>query len=396
MYGYERETTPNLERVAAEGVRFELAYAPSSTTAPSHATFFTSLHPITHRVTRNGRVLLPAHQTLAERLRERGWTTAGFVSTYVLNGRFGFGQGFEVWDDEFDPATVAQGRRGDANTRRVLDWLERGRDDQRPFFLFVHYFDPHWPYAPPPEFAGRFPLAPGPGAELRAQVARYDAEIAFTDQQIGELLAGLDRLGLANATVVAITADHGEGLMQHGLLGHGVQIYEEQVRVPLLLRWPGHLPAGRVVEGAVSLIDLAPTLLELAGVAPSGEAMQGRSLVPVLLGSERVDPTRAIFLYRREYEPGREEGLTVAGEKFGVRLGDFKLVLGPEEGTRELFDLQHDPQEREELTAAEPVRAAELEKRIADWLAENRRDVTAPDPTSHEDLERLRALGYVK
>jgi arylsulfatase A-like enzyme len=173
VYGYERKTTPNLERVAAEGVRFALAYAPSSTTAPSHATLFTSLYPITHRVTRNGRVLLPVHQTLAERVRERGWTTAGFVSSYVLNGRFGFGQGFEVWDDEFDPATAtapkenwsgadvaAVDRRGDATARRALAWLEGGRDQERPFFLFVHFYDPHSPYVPPPEFADRFPRRP--------------------------------------------------------------------------------------------------------------------------------------------------------------------------------------------------------------------------------------------
>jgi arylsulfatase A-like enzyme len=184
--------------------------------------------------------------------------------------------------------------------------------------------------------------------------------------------------------------------MQHGQMGHGVQLYEEQVRVPLLLRWPGQLPAGRVVEGAVSLIDLAPTLLELMGLSSAVDGMQGRSLVPQLEGIASVDSERPTFLYRREFEPGVVDGQAVAGEKFGVRLGDFKLVLGPTEGTRELFDVLHDPREREELAAAEPARAAELEKRIADWLAEYRRDVTAPDVTSDEDLERLRALGYVK
>jgi arylsulfatase A-like enzyme len=410
VYGYERETTPNLERVAAEGVRFALAYAPSSTTAPSHATLFTSLHPITHRVLRNGRVLLPLHETLAERVRERGWVTAGFVSSFVLAERFGYAQGFETWDDDFDPATattnrkawqvgddvVAVDRRGDATTERVLAWLEKDGDESRPFFLFVHYFDPHAPYVPPSELASRFPPADGPSPGLRAQVARYDAEIAFADQQVGRLLAALDRLGLAADTLVAITADHGEGLMQHGLMGHGAQLYEEQVRVPLLLRWPGHLPAGRVIEDAVSLIDLAPTLLELAGVPSADGNMQGRSLASLLAGSASLDPERPIFLYRREFEPGQVEGRRVAGEKYGVRLGDFKLVLGPEEGTRELFDVLHDPREREELAAAEPARAAELEKRIADWLAESKREMTAPDAVSEEDLERLRALGYVK
>ena len=409
VYGYERETTPNLERVAEQGVRFALAYAPSSTTGPTHATLFTSLHPITHRVSRNGRVLLPVHETLAERLRERGFATAGFVSSFVLAERFGYAQGFDSWDDEFDPATAttdreawrkadvaAVDRRGDATTARVLAWLEGAREETKPFFLFVHYFDPHMPYAPPPELARRFPPADGAGQNLPALVARYDAEIAFADQQIGALLAALDRLGLADDTLVAITADHGEGLMQHGQMGHGVQLYEEQVRVPLLLRWPGRLPAGRVVEGAVSLIDLAPTLLELAGARDAGGVMQGESLAPVLADPSAVAPGRPIFLYRREFAPGRVDGQRVAGEKYGVLVGDWKLVLGPEEGTRELFDVLHDPRERDERSAAEPARAAELEQRITEWLATHERDTTAPDATSEEELERLRALGYVK
>ena len=166
---------------------------------------------------RNGRILLPAHQTLAERLTERGYHTAGFVSSYVLADRFGLGQGFQLWDDEFEPATAtsskegwhAEGvdavdRRGDATTGRALS--EHGRDETRPFFLFVHYFDPHSPYAPPPEFVRRFPPAGGPGSRLRSLVARYDAEIAFTDAQIGVLLAGLDRLGLADEDLERLRA----------------------------------------------------------------------------------------------------------------------------------------------------------------------------------------------
>ena len=409
MYAYERETTPNLAHVAEQGVKFALAYAPSSTTGPSHASLFTSLYPITHRVLRNGRVLVPENETLAERLHARGYASAGFVSSFVLAQRFGFAQGFDRWDDEFDPSTAtmnpavwqskgasAVDRRGDATTRRVLDWLEHGRDPAKPFFLFVHYFDPHMPYVPPPEITSRFPPADDPSQGFRSLVARYDGEIAFADEQVGAVLAALDRLGLAENTLVAITADHGEGLMQHGQMEHGVQLYEEQVRVPLLLRWPGHLEAGRVIESPVSLIDLAPTLLELLGAPVSDGVMQGQSLAPVVLGRAQVDPTRPIFFYRREFEPGVVEGQRVAGEKYGIRLGDWKLVIGPAEGTRELFDVLHDPRERDERSAAEPARAAELEQRLRRWLAEYQRDGAAPDASSDEEVERLRALGYVK
>jgi arylsulfatase A-like enzyme len=418
VYGYERATTPNLEKLAAGGVRFAMAYAPSATTGPSHATLFTGLHPITHRVVKNGRVLTPPHETLAERLRAHGWATAGVVSSYVLDARFGYAQGFDVWDDDFDPASATvrnekwEGapvevfdRRADATTAHAVAWLDGRsertagppRDASRPFFLFVHYFDPHAPYVPPAELARAFPPADGPGAGLPALRARYDAEIAFADQQLGVLLDALDARGLAEDTIVAVTADHGEGLMQHGLLMHGAQIYEEQVRVPLVLRWPARLPAGRVVEGAVALIDLPPTLLELAGVpAGDGGAMQGRSLVPLLEGRAAPDPAEPIFLFRQHYERGFDSGVPVAGEQYGVRIGDFKLIVGPDEGTRQLFDVARDPRERRNLAAEQPERAAQLEQRIADWRSRYTRDETAPEAISPEDMERLRALGYVQ
>jgi arylsulfatase A-like enzyme len=400
VYGYERETTPNLERLAEQGVLFSRAYAPAPTTGPSHATLFTSLHPITHRVVKNGRVLMSAHVTLAERLHARGWTTAGFVSSYVLDARFGWDQGFERWDDDFDRVSattmVPSGagaevfdRTADATTRRAVAWLEGERDASRPFFLFVHYMDPHEPWVAPPEFVQRFRTADLPLDGMSGLIARYDAEIAFTDHQIGELFAALDRLGLARNTLVAVSADHGEGLMQHGELNHGTQLYEEQVRVPLLLRWPRRLPAGRVVDGAVSLIDVAPTLLALAGVAPEpGDATQGRSLVPVIEGGETIDPAQPIFLFR----PDNSE---IPGEQYAVRQGDWKLVVGPGEGARELFDLTRDPGERDDQAASQPARAQELEDRIRAWLREDGRPDVDPGQVSQEDLERLRALGYV-
>jgi len=410
VYGYERDTTPNLAKFAAEGVRFALAYAPSATTGPTHATLFTSLHPITHRVVKNGRVLTPPHVTLAERLRAGGWLTAGVVSSYVLDARFGYAQGFDHWDDDFDPASATvrneawEGaevevfdRTAAATTARTVDWLDGPRDAGRPFFLFVHYFDPHAPWVPPAELAHAFPPAEAAGGGLRVLVARYDAEIAFADAQVGALLAALEERGLAENTLVAITSDHGEGLMQHGHLLHGAQIFEEQVRVPLLLRWPRRLPAGRVIEGPVSLIDLAPTLLELVGLGPEpGVPVHGRSLVPVLEGREAVDPEAPIFLFRQHYERGTDSGTPVAGEQYGVRAGDWKLIFGPEEGTRLLFDVARDPRERRDLAAEQPERAEELLRLIAAWRLEHTRPETAPDAVSEEDLERLRALGYVQ
>jgi arylsulfatase A-like enzyme len=400
VYGYGRETTPTLERLAEEGVLFALAYAPAPTTGPSHATLFTSLYPITHRVVKNGRVLQPAHTTLAEQLRARGYTTAGVVSSYVLDARFGWDQGFEVFDDDFARETAttmvpSEGgvevfdRTADATTQRAVAWLEAERDRSRPFFLFVHYMDPHTPWVAPQEFVSRFRTPDLPADGVSGLIARYDAELAFTDHQLGELLAALERLGLGEDTLVAVTADHGEGLMQHGELHHGTQLYEEQMRVPLVLRFPRRLPAGLVIDGPVSLIDLPPTLLELLGVPPSaGEVMQGRSLVPRIEAREPPDPERPVFLFR----PSNSE---IPGEQYAVRVGDWKLIRGPGEGRRELFDLARDPREREDRAAAEAERVEELERRIDDWLRQHERGDAAPDPVSPEDLERLRALGYV-
>jgi arylsulfatase A-like enzyme len=406
-YGYSRETTPTLERVAAEGVRFAVAYAPSATTGPTHATLFTSLYPPSHGVLKNGIALAPPYVTLAERLRERGYTSAAFVSSFVLDPKFGWDQGFDAFDAEFAPegetwhGATWEGRpvgvfdrRADATIARARAWLERGRDASRPFFLFVHLFDPHKPYVPPEEYARRFPPAEQDSDDLRVTIAKYDAEIAFADAQLGELLAALEALGLARDTLLLVTADHGEGLMQHGHLEHGVHIYEEQVRVPLLVRWPARLAAGRVVESAVSLVDVVPTVLELLG-APPAEGLGGTSLVPELDGKARLDPTRPIFLYRQLFPPTVVESTPVRGEKFGVRIGAWKYILGPEEGSKELYDLSQDPGERTNRFPLDPQRADFLASRMESWRASLPRAAAGPG-VSEEDREKLRALGYTE
>jgi arylsulfatase A-like enzyme len=361
---------------------------------------FTSLAPITHRVVKNGRQLQPSLETLAERFGAAGWETAGFVSSYVLDSRFGWDQGFAHWDDEFEPETAtamvpaesgpeAFDRRATETTRRTLAWVEREWQRDRPFFVFVHYMDPHEPWVAPQQFLRRLRTPDLPQDGISGMVARYDAEIAFVDHQLGVLVRNLDKLGLGENTIVAVVADHGEGLLDHGELNHGTQLYEEQVRVPLLLRWPLGLPSGQVVDGPVSLVDLAPTLLDLAGVPPASKAkMQGRSLVPRIQGEEAANEDAPVFLFR----PDNTE---IPGEQYAVRVGDWKLIVGPDAGARELFDLSRDPGEQNDLSAQEPARVEALDRKIHDWLAAHRRGDVVPDSVSQEDLERLRALGYV-
>ncbi|MCZ6893888.1 MAG: sulfatase, partial [Gammaproteobacteria bacterium] len=301
VYGYELDTTPNLRRFAEQGARFELAYSPTSTTGPTHASLFTSVYPMEHGLVRNGLPLVDRFITLAEHLHEGGYQTAGVVSSYVLAGKFGYGQGFDFYDDRIDPATSRMrmegqeqediefgfDRPGSETTRHAIEWLDRERDPQRPFFLFLHYFDPHSPYAPPEPFLSRFAPSEEHPDPLDVSVGRYDGDIAFTDYQIGLFLDALEERGLEDNTIVVIVGDHGEGLMQHDHMGHGWHIYEESVRVPFLLRWPERIQHGLVFSAPVELLDVAPTLFDLIGLDTQALDLKGRSLAAALRGDDR-------------------------------------------------------------------------------------------------------------
>ena len=405
-YGYTAGETPQLTQLAQEGTRFETAYAPSATTGPTHAGLFTGQHPRSVGVRRNAVPLADAHETLAERLAAAGWDTAAVVSSFPLHRKFGFDQGFASYDDAFDPVRasvrhtsyegipVPEGfdRRADATSDRALAWLADRQEQRRPFFLYVHYFDPHEPYSAPARYQRRF--AVGKGATLRQQAAAlYDAEVAFTDAEIGRLLAGLAALGFADDTLVVLTGDHGEGLFEHGHLFHDVHLYEEAVRVPLLLRGPG-LARGSVVEAPVSLLDLLPTLLELLGLPPPPADGAGSSLVPLLNGRGGASPQRSLVLERREFTSARVGTVRVAGEQLALRRGRWKYIEAPLEGRRELYDLLEDPGERRDLHEREPALVAQLSAELARWRAATPA-AAAAGAVSPEDRVRLEALGYV-
>ncbi|HET7746899.1 MAG TPA: sulfatase [Vicinamibacteria bacterium] len=393
-YGYRRTTTPRLEALAGEGTRFETAYAPMPTTAPSHATMFTALLPRSHGVLKNGQPLGPGPRTLAEVLHAAGYRTAAFVSAAPVDRHAGLGRGFDEYDD------VPSERTGEVTRRRAEAWLARhgylrpraDRHDERPFFVWVHLYDPHSPYLPPPAYAARFPSAPS-ASELEKAVDAYDGEVRFADAQVGALVHHLDQAGRASQTLVVVTADHGEGLMDHGIMGHGLSLYEETLRVPLVFRWPGTLPAKRVTE-PVQLVDLAPTISELAGIQWTGTSPQGRSLAAILLGKEGADPRREAFFQRRQYDTPVVDGFRIKGDKHAVRAGRWKYIVAPEEGTAELYDLVADPAERHDLRRDRVAEADGLDALIKVW---HRATARAPSlPVDEERARALRALGYVQ
>lgn len=404
--------TPTFDRLAAQGVVFERAYAPASATAPSHATLFTGQEPARHGVLRNGESLAADAQPLATRFRAAGFATAGFASSFVLDPRFGWNTGFDHFDAAISAAGATMGkqkpypgafwsaerfdgfdRRATATNDAVLHWIEGARE---PFFLFVHYFDPHGPYVPPAVFSERtaeihVPLEgrelPGVApAQLEKLIRRYHGEVLYVDDALAAVVDALSRKS-ARPNVIALTADHGEGLGQHRWLEHAVHLYEEQVHVPLILRAPG-LPAGRRVATPVALADVAPTLLDLAGL-PADGAIDGRSLAAAARGATIEE--RPIFGVRRlvSEEVGWDRGVELS-----VRRGRWKFIWASDT-PHELFDLEADPGESKNVIASQPAVAAEmlaLLQRHIEALPQAREAA----PLSDETRKALQALGYVE
>ncbi len=411
-YGYAADTSPFLRELSSEGARLSQAYSASATTGPSHATIFTSLYPLAHGVLKNGMNLGAGPATLAELLGREGYETVGVASSFVLDARFGYARGFDRWEDDFDPSTstvkaetwtgfdVTSGfdRRANEATDRAVGWLETRSARSRPFFLFVHYFDAHGPYDPPEPYRSRF--AGGALAENShdyPETALYDGEIAFADDQVRRLLGALGSQGLTENTLVVVTGDHGEGLMQRGVARHGVHIYDEGVRVPLIMRLPGVIPPALVIESPIPSVDLLPTIMELiTGSAPMDERMQGVSFAAALRHGAELMEERPVFLTRRHYQPGNIDGVEVRGMRYAVRLGKWKFFGDSDEGGPELYDLLNDPGEQQNLVASAPREAAALRERLTRWRRENNSENVARVELSEGDSERLKALGYVE
>ncbi len=406
--------TPEFDRLASEGVLVEIALASAPETAPSHATLLTGETVLRHGVIRNGVELAPEHATVAEVFRAAGYRTAAFVSSFVLDPRFGWDRGFDHYDAHFEEtrSTLPKDkaypgafwtehefggldRRGQETTEALREWLE---DAPEPFFVFVHYFDPHLPYVPPERFAQqtvRMPVdftgrsVPGlPRRVLALLIRSYHAEVLYSDDQLRQLVEAVDARAGAGRTLLVVTGDHGEGLGQHQWLEHAVHLYEEQVRVPLLLHWPGGLPAGSRVESPIGLVDVAPTVAALAGV-PFAATSDGRSMAEALRAGEEPEP-RPILGHRHAFEARAER---FPGEKLSVRTESWKYIRASE-APDELFHLVDDEGEQHNLHDERPEVVAELGA-ILDAHLESTRPAGTPEPIDDETRRKLGALGYV-
>ena len=366
-YGDREARTPNLDRLASQGVVFEHAVAAAPITLPAHVSLFTGMYPFMHGVRNNGNFSLSDRlPTLATALRSAGYGTAAFVSAFVLDQRYGLARGFDEYDDR-----VSLERRGDRTIAAAADWLTAHAALGTPLFMWVHLYDAHDPYDPPPPFREPFPD--------RA----YDGEIAFDDAMVGRLLDRVDALGLRTSTIIAVVGDHGESLAEHGEATHGMFVYESVLRVPMMVAWQGHLPPRRV-PAVVRAIDLAPTLLDLAS-QPALPGAQGQSLAALARGGRRIGPESAYGetyfpLFYMNWAPLRS-----------IQDGRWKFIDAP---APELYDLSIDPGEQMNLVPLEAARVAAL-RRALDQLTGGRAGVMSRRPIERDTAQKLAALGYI-
>ena len=415
-YGYPRATTPRIDKLAHDGVRFDMAVAPTSWTLPSHVTLLTALPARLHGVRDTNQRFSRDVVTLAEVLSDAGYATAAFVAGSFLSSTHGFSQGFDVYDDY----TILERDRGEygghltsprsvALVRRWLDGREQqGR--QRPFFIFLHMWDVHYEYLPPPPYDTMFdPDYQGsitgrafmrnprinrdmPARDLQHIRALYDGEIRYTDDHLGQVFDLLQQRGVFDETITVVTSDHGDEFFEHGGKGHGESLFDEVLRVPLVMRYPNRIPAGQVVERQVRLLDVAPTILDLAGVfrpdkfGYCGDSPSAcRSLGPWIQGPTDGLPNLIAYGHLKYRD-------------LSVRTETSKMIRHvSNSGQVSRFDLVNDPGEQVNLFGRDEEQIDTLFSGLLDqwWNAagEERAEAAGIDASQ---IEVLRSLGYLK
>lgn len=420
-YGYDQPTTPFLDSLAASGVRFSQAFAHASWTLPSHMSLMTSCHPQTHTVDVARRSLPASIPTLAEVLAAGGYETTAFVSWIYLKAGFGFDRGFHAYHEllpppELQDSTTRYSIKANELADRVIEWARAGQ--RRPFFLFLHLFDPHMSYEPPLVYARLFDpdltgvevgayehlyryidglhddTPPIPPEELVQARALYDGEIRFTDAELERLFRVFAEEGLLDDTLIVFTSDHGEELDDHGSMeGHQWTLYDEVLHVPLTMVFPDGRFAGAVEGRLVGSIDVAPTVLDVVGLA-APPTFEGRSLLPALAGRAAADGDEVVFSEIRRFNL-----------KWSLRTPEYKLIYNqspvrdehgrPVAAGFELYDLRADPGERTNVfDPASPV-ARDLVRRLRAFTERQPAAEAAEGPElTPEERRRLESLGY--
>jgi arylsulfatase A-like enzyme len=425
-YCYDRDPSPNIDRLAGEGAVFATMISSTSWTLPAHAAMFTGLADSVHGAWDTDRRLVEQHVTLAERLQEVGYTTVGFFSGPTLYPAFGLGQGFDTYIDCTSyPELSAESAQtpgievgGALQTAAMADitsprvyaavqqWLEG--NEQRPFFMFIHMWDVHFDFIPPPPYDTKFDPdydgsvtgrnfifddsinASMPQRDIEHLIALYDGEIAWTDEHIGKILDELERLELDDTTIVMLLADHGTEFFEHGSKGHRHTLFDEVLRIPLVVRWPGHIEPGLRIARQTRMIDVLPTLLDLLGM-PAPTDVMGRSVAPLLAGEELAGKALAV-----------SELQTLGRGLSSYRRLDRKLIREEATGSWLVFNLRSDPGEQRPIQNMNNPLVSVMVREANEgraWLAEFRQKlgfaVSAP-VLPRNVRRRLEHLGYIE
>lgn len=404
-YGYHRDLTPQMDRIAQEGTRMAQATAPITCTGPSHTSLFTGLYPLGHGMTSNFMSLAEDVETLAEILSENGYSTGAFFNTFPFH-KLNVIQGFDQW---------AISVRDDAQglTDALDQWLDKSEPAERRF-IWMHFFCPHAPANSPREHQKKWITHPYNGPldqsvetldRIRKGIVKptndyvlnfrdgYDADVAFSDLRVGEVLELLRAKDLLEESLLIVASDHGESL-ERGIIGlHSPVIRQATVHVPLLMRGPG-IPAGRVVEQVVGLVDVFPTVLECLGV-PIPQICQGRSFLRLVCGGDSEWQEQAISMVPTEYIGRKVPGYETDPSILAVRDRDWKLVRRGQD-TLELYNLRIDAEELSNQASKHPGIVRRLQSALDDWLATVKRPQDVGKPLGDAELEFLRSLGYVQ
>lgn len=381
-YGYKAIQTPNIDQLATEGIRFKTVVAQAPLTLPSHCTLLTGTYPAYHGVRDNvGYKLADSKSTLAEMLKAERYQTAAFIGAYVLNSKFGLSQGFDFYDDQMEGSSTSGPvvnlnrveRRAAEVVSRAMSWVDSHR--QAPFFVWLHLYDPHDPYEPPPPFKTQYKSKP------------YDGEIAYADRELGKFLGLLKQRALYENTVVIVTSDHGESFGEHQEWTHGFFIYDSTVLVPLIIKPAQKEITPKVLVEQTSLVDVVPTILQMLEL-PRPAELQGRGMLGLMLGKQRDWPRQA---YCETFYPAQFGWSPLAA----VRRAEVKFIRAPKP---ELYDLRGDPGEQSNRIQQQSALANELKASLAQMestYSDRNAGQAASLSMSPRDLEKLRALGYV-
>ncbi|MCH7761945.1 sulfatase-like hydrolase/transferase [candidate division TA06 bacterium] len=412
FWGYEKARTPHLDRLAAQGVVFRNAYAQIPLTAPSFTSIMTGLYPKTHGCRANLTPLNPSVITLAEVFKGAGYQTAAFVSGYPLKREFcGLFKGFDLYQDRFsfyDGFTLLRflerfrlvelqlERRAEAVSRLSIPWIRRHK--KSPFFVWIHYYDPHVPYRPPLS-EGEASLEKrkrhqrhlwGKGREtlssetIDEMTALYDGEIAYVDQDIGRILSFLEQEGLKEKTLLVFVSDHGEAFDHEYYFDHGDRLYESCIRIPVIFSYPGHVPENVTIDRVIQSIDLFPTILSLLELPE--RRSEGENVFMTTLSKK--SPSVYAELSRRPGYPTR-------GDLWVLREDSWKLIYSPEGRSSELYDLSRDPEELHNLSVKRAGRTKAMTEQLIRWMGA-REEAHLSVPVEALAREKLKSLGYLQ